>query len=166
MSIGIIEAVLSAADREIVGRIRIQKVFYLLQQLGLGDEFEFSYHHYGPYSHSLSHELMINSIFSESFDEVQKVTSFGTRYSVYQLSGAESVKQESVGELIFSDVEKYIATMKDTTSVVIELAATIHWLKEKEKISDWKSELKNRKSSKATPENIASALKLLNDIKL
>jgi uncharacterized protein YwgA len=50
----LVKAVFQAADGEIVGRIRIQKIFYLLEQLGMGGGIWFSYHHYGPYSEELS----------------------------------------------------------------------------------------------------------------
>ena len=39
---------------ELVGRIRMQKVVYLLDQLGMRSGATFEYHHYGPYSEAVS----------------------------------------------------------------------------------------------------------------
>ncbi|HSK40498.1 MAG TPA: hypothetical protein VK943_12095 [Arenibaculum sp.] len=59
-----------------------------------------------------------------------------------------------------------IRAMKKRTSTVLELAATIHWLCEKERVEDWCKELKIRKPSKADDERIDQALELLRELKL
>lgn len=56
--------------------------------------------------------------------------------------------------------------MKREPSVILELAATIHWLSEKERLSDWPSELKVRKTLKATDANIARAESVLKSLNL
>jgi hypothetical protein len=56
--------------------------------------------------------------------------------------------------------------MKDETSTVLELAATIHWLREKERVGDWRKELKIRKGSKAEESRIEKACTLLGKIAL
>ena len=162
----LIVSLLCAADNKIIGRIRIQKIVYLLDQLGLNSGFGFSYHHYGPYSEDLSQELLFNRVFDENIVETFEETSFGAEYSVYTPKISQTDPPTQVGNLDFDFVKKSVASMKSTTSVVIELAATIHWLKEKEKITDWKSELKKRKASKATPQNIEKAKNLLSEINL
>lgn len=166
MENNLIASLLHAADGKIVGRIRIQKIVYLLEQLGLNSGFNFSYHHYGPYSEDLSQELLFDRIFDKSINETFEKTSFGSEYSVYTLAESQTEFPTHVGALIFDDVKNSVGKMKSTTSVVIELAATIHWLKEKEKITNWEPELKKRKASKATPNNIDRAKKLLAEIEL
>lgn len=166
MENNLIVSLLSAADGKIVGRIRIQKIVYLLEQLGLNSGFNFSYHHYGPYSEDLSQELLFDRIFDKSINETFEKTSFGSEYSVYTLAENQTEIPTHVGALIFDDVKNSVGKMKSTTSVVIELAATIHWLRKKEKIADWGPELKKRKASKATPNNIDRAEKLLTEIDL
>ena len=37
-------------DGKLVGKTRLQKTFFLLDQLGMNSGAEFSYHYYGPYS--------------------------------------------------------------------------------------------------------------------
>ena len=56
----LLAALLHAAGAEIIGAIRLQKIVYLLEQLGMGGEFWFSYHHYGPY---LSRHVYVNTIY-------------------------------------------------------------------------------------------------------
>ena len=53
----LIAEVLAAAGGEIVGRIRLQKIFYLLDQMGMASGLVFHYHHYGPYSLHLDNAL-------------------------------------------------------------------------------------------------------------
>lgn len=166
MKINSILSVLRAADGEIIGRIRTQKIFYLLEELGLASNFKFSYHHYGPYSETLSAQISAQCLFSSELDEVSEITSFGTKFSVYKLKDPTVPHQKSCGDLEFGKAHSLIKKMKSTTSVVIELAATIHWLKEKEKVNDWKAELIKRKASKATTESIQKAEELLIDVGL
>ena len=166
MENNLIVSLLCAADGKIVGRIRLQKIVYLLDQLGLKSGFGFSYHHYGPYSEDLSQELLFNRVFDESIIETFEKTSFGAEYSVYTPKIPQTELPTQVGDLDFDFVKISVASMKTTTSVVIELAATIHWLKVQEKVNDWKAELKKRKPSKATPQNIQNAEHLLSEINL
>lgn len=161
-----VRAVLSAANGQIVGRIRIQKIFYLLEQLGLKSGFEFSYHHYGPYSEDLSRELTIESAFSDDFQEEYGYTQKGAKFSIYKLSESHSNPELAFGDFDHGKVVQLIQTLKQPQSVVIELAATIHWLKHEEKVTDWKAELRERKPEKASDKNIAKAETLLAEIGL
>ena len=99
----------------------------------------------------------------KSIGEKEELTSNGAPYSVYTLLISEPLP-EKVGSLSFGKARSLVATMKSETSVVLELAATIHWLKEKEKVADWKTELKTRKPTKATSELTGRAEQLLNRI--
>ncbi len=166
MENNLIVSLLCAADNKIIGRIRIQKIVFLLDQLGLNSDFDFSYHHYGPYSEDLSQELLFNRVFDESIIETFEKTSFGAEYSVYTPKVIQTDRPTHVGSLDFDFVKKSVASMKATTSVVIELAATIHWLRVQENVNDWEAELKKRKASKATPQNIEKAEILLAEINL
>jgi uncharacterized protein len=161
-----IEEVFEASDRRIVGRIRLQKIFYLLEQIGLNSGLRFSYHHYGPYSEELSQEIFFAEMIDGLISESTEVSSAGATFSIYNLAKIPTVPVQSVGGISLATARSALDSMKRPTSVVIELAATIHWLKYNEKISDWKSELKIRKPGKATETNISLASKLLSDIHL
>jgi len=162
----LIRDVLFAAGGSIVGRIRIQKVFYLLNQLGLKGDFRFSYHHYGPYSEDLSQAIDRAHYLDKSIKEIEKDTTDGrASYSIFELAKNEDAPAK-VGALELEAAQGLIATMKSATSVVIELAATIHWLREKEKVGNWRAELKRRKPSKADDATIDKALTLLKQLDL
>ena len=160
------EEVFEASDGQIVGRIRLQKIFYLLEQLGVNSGLRFSYHHYGPYSEALSQKLVMAELVDGIVSEKIETTNFNTTYSIYSLVNRSGDLVQSVGDLPIKTARPALAAMKAPTSVVIELAATIHWLKHKERVEDWNSEIKNRKPGKATDSNILLATKLLSDLGL
>ncbi len=166
MDTNLIADVIKAADGRIVGRIRFQKICYLLEQLGLGSDSRFVYHYYGPYSEEVSRSLLNAKLLDNLVREELAKTDFGAEYSIYELTKEDLPTPDKVGELDFDNAKNLIGTMKAVTSVVIELAATIHWLREKEGTDDWLSELKKRKSSKATDINVTMAEKLLADLNL
>ncbi len=162
---GLIKDILSASGGEIIGRIRMQKIVYLLEQCGLGAGFDFSYHHYGPYSEELTTAIerarfLEKSVSEESFP----VSDTGGFYSVYTLSGRQKTEPEGVGDLDIAHAKKAVERIKKESSMIAELAATIHWLKKRERVEDWRKELKRRKPTKATGENIDKAIKLLSDL--
>jgi uncharacterized protein len=162
---GLIESVLQAANGKIIGRIRFQKICYLLQQLGLGANLRFSYHHYGPYSEELSVAIDRARVLDKTIKEDKVQSSDGGFYSVYSYSGTK-MRTGSVGGLPLNRARELIAMMKAETSTVIELAATIHWLRKKEKVSDWRRELKIRKGAKADDALIKKAESVLQKLNL
>lgn len=156
----LVHTVLQAAEGEVIGRVRIQKIFYLLEQLGLGGEFHFSYHNFGPYSEDLARALL----FAKELDKtiVEKMVSNGSGfYSTYSVVQKNVPLPDKIGNIPADRIQAYIRDMKKKSSVEIELAATIHWLRKKEKVKDWRSELKVRKASKAQDSAINSAEALL-----
>lgn len=160
----IIAEVMAAADGEIVGRIRLQKILYLLNQLGLGAESSFQYYHYGPYSKGLDDALDR----AKALHGVVEVTRYrmadGAPFSVFHLDVPPSAGV--VGNLSVADARKHISLMKTRTATVLELAATIHWLTFKEKVQDWRSELVRRKGAKTQHGRVDQAVSLLNELQL
>jgi uncharacterized protein len=159
-----ISHVLAAANGEVVGRVRLQKIIYLLEQLGLGSDFKFSYHHYGPYSEQLSVATQREEVLEKTISEEMSQSSYGGTYSVFKR--VESKLPARVGEIDFERARELTTVMKSSDSVVLELAATIHWLKEKERIAEWRVELKSRKPGKASDQNVTRALELLGNLGL
>ena len=160
------KVIAAAPEKRIVGKIRLQKVFYLLDQLGLGSGLRFSYHHYGPYCEELSTAIDLANHSNQSFNEhSQTAQSHGGTYSVF--TSTDTLPTNAVvGNIEQPHLAKLLKTMTSTTSVVIELAATIHWLKHAEKIDTWEITLKSRKPTKTSPENIQKAQALLEEINL
>lgn len=167
MDRALIYAVFSAADQKIVGRIRVQKIFYLLEKLGLNGGFRFSYYHYGPYSETLAQEMDFAEILDGAIEEELETTPFGATYSIYKLNPKNAGElPAAVGDIPLEEARRYIKSMKARTSVAIELAATAYWLAREEKVSDWRKELQIRKATKATAQNVSEALALLRDVGL
>ena len=52
-----------AAGGEVVGKVRLQKLVYLLEQLGLISGYSFEYRHYGPYSEELADQVEDDVVF-------------------------------------------------------------------------------------------------------
>lgn len=162
----LVRDVLAAADGEIVGRIRLQKIFYLLEELGLGGGMRYAYHHYGPYSQELAGAVFQAQVLDKSIVEDTYDYPSGGSLSTYRLAQSEAVAGAQVGSLDREVARRKIAAMKRHSSVEIELAATIHWLRRKENVSDCKAELRRRKPTKATDPAIAGAERLLDEIGL
>ncbi len=164
MSNATIAQVLAAANGEIVGRVRLQKIVYLLEQLGLNSGYSFTYHHYGPYSEDVSIASQREEFLDKTILESVSTSSHGGTYSVFKL--VRDLTPVSVGSLRIDRARELTSKMKGVNSVVLELAATIHWLKEKERISNWKRELSSRKPSKASQSNVEQAEALLSSLGL
>ena len=82
----LIRDVIRAADGEIVGRIRLQKILYLLNANGLNiSDAEFHYHHYGPYSRVLDETLEKAKALAGVSEAVQHRTADGAPFSVFRV---------------------------------------------------------------------------------
>jgi hypothetical protein len=73
---------------------------------------------------------------------------------------------EKLGRLSGEQARELIGKLKSTTSTVLELAATIHWLVHKERVPDWRAELKGRKGPKTEGGRTERALQLLGTLGL
>jgi len=158
--------VLSAAGGEIVGRVRIQKVFYLLEQLGLGSGFSYSYHHYGPYSADLMDAIDGAKAFNFVREETRRRQSDGVSFGVFKLGEADLDVPGELGELSAGDVKRYSELMNSQSSTVLEIAATIHWLQHEPGVEDWRSELIARKGQKTGGGRVGKAVELLRNLGL
>jgi uncharacterized protein len=68
--------IIQDAGGELVGRTRLQKVAYLTQLAGFGDEFEFEYRHCGPFSEDLARGMAIAAAFGQ-VKEVEREADWG-----------------------------------------------------------------------------------------
>ena len=154
---------LAAAGGEITGRVRMQKMFYLLQQLGLTSDLHFRFHHYGPYSKNLDEAIDG----AKALYGVQEVISYrltdGAPFSVFK--GPTRVL-DKVGEMQIDRARELSKRLLAQSSTVLELAATIHWIEHVDKIVDWRPELKRRKGQKTEGGRAEKALELLKDLGL
>ena len=153
----LVSDVIATAGGSLTGRVRLQKVFYLLQQLGLGTELEYDYHHYGPYSADLA-DAVAEATELKLIEESRNRRPDGVLYSVYSTTASPPAK---VGDLDRSASRNALEKMHGCSSTVMELAATIHWLKFVENEDDWRTELKRRKGVKTEAGRTERALELL-----
>ena len=128
------------AGGELVGRTRLQKIAYLMQLAGFGEEFEFEYRHYGPFSEDLARGMDIAAAFGQVAEE-EKQTAWGGNYSVFSLKRAAAP----------TDMKRaaFVQRAKAINAVELELAATAAFLFVVERKADPWAETKRRKPGKA-----------------
>lgn len=160
----IVIAVIAAAGGRLTGRVRLQKVVYLLDQLGLSSELRFSYHHYGPFSDDLAHSVEAAKASGTIEEELAYRQSDGIQYSVFSTIGeADLTPFESMGR---DRAQAALAKLLPASVTVLELAATAHWLWQHEKVSDWKAEIRRRKGVKTADGRLEKAIALLGELGL
>ena len=137
-------AIVRDAGGRLVGRTRLQKVAYLAQLAGFGNDFTFEYHHYGPYSEELA-EAMEIAVGLDFVGKEEKVSASGAWYSVYTADPADPD----------NDRARFIAEASNIGAIELELAATAAFLYAEEgcrggpESDPWEITVQ-RKASKAT----------------
>ncbi len=154
-----------AAGGELVGKIRLQKVVYLLDQMGLGSGFAYEYHHYGPYSEELAEQVEDDVVLGFLNAEQRRRVSDGVPYVAYRAN------EPGCGERLDSHLSNERirwarAEMQQRSATVLELAATMHWLAVTEVFADWRAELARRKGSKTEGGRDRQAMELLRTLHL
>lgn len=153
------------AGGEIAGKVRLQKTFYLLDQLGMNSGYSFEYHHYGPYSADLAEQVADDIVFDRVRAEAKHRRSDGVPYVVYEALGpGEGTPPDT--EMDAERLDGALNLFSNVSATVLELAATIHWLAVVERLPDWREELVKRKGSKTSGGRTEEALGLLRDLKL
>lgn len=147
--------IVKLAGGEIVGSTRLQKIGCLLELVGAGTGFDYSYHLYGPYSEELS--IAATDAGALDFIDIEeKTAAWGGRYTVYR-SPVDGVSQDSaVGTLA--------KTAAAADSVVLELAVTAAFLAQNGHLNAW-DEVAARKRAKATPERLDKAKALYQELR-
>ena len=158
-------AVVRAASGKVAGRIRMQKLVFLLDKLGLESKFEYTYHHYGPYSSDLADALDFAKAFGLLSEIIETRKSDGANYSIYSQKLEMKIYPKS-DFLNDYKIKLAIEEINKSSSTVLELAATAYWLKHDEKVDDWKTEIIRRKGQKAAKGRLDTAVLLLEHIGL
>jgi uncharacterized protein len=160
----LVAEVIRAAGGRIVGRVRLQKMLYLLDRLGLESGFAYEYHHYGPYSSDLAEAVEDAIAFGLIRERHERRASDGVPYSIFELTTADL--DASPGALDLDNTRVALGRMQAEPATILELAATIDWLKTRECVDDWQRELGRRKAAKAEPGRVARAQALLSQLGL
>lgn len=154
-----------AAGGEIVGKIRLQKVVYLLDQMGLNSGFSYEYFHYGPYSEDLAEKVEDDVVFGYLHASQRRRVSDGVPYVAYS-ANASGDGDQLAKHLPADRIGAGLAEMQRHSATVLELAATIHWLAAIEGVADWKTELVRRKGAKTGNDRDRKAFELLHTLGL
>ncbi len=157
-----IAEIISAAGGRLVSKIRLQKIAYLLDQVSGEHNFDFVYYHYGPFSRDVENAVLDGEAFGLIDEEEASRASDGAKYSVFTLI-------EEVGEykaLTTKKLRDMTAELAHENVIVLELAATAHWLVKHENIVDWEIEIRRRKGSKNDNGRLEKAKDLLNKLSL
>lgn len=158
-----VSTLVRAAGGRIVGKVRLQKMVYLIDQLGCPTGFPFEYHHYGPYSAELAEAVEDAEIFGEIASHPERRAD-GVPYVVYE--AGETRERDVDSPLEAADIRSALQLMQSCSATVLELAATIHWLSFYEGIADWSRELIRRKGVKTEGGRTEQAIKLLRQLEI
>lgn len=160
----VVAGVVAAAGGRLAGRVRLQKIIYLLDRLGMRSGFTYEYHHFGPFSRELDSATADAQAFLGLREEFAHREIDGARYSVFHLDG--DVSEDVFGLIGREPARSLIYTLSTTNVTVLELAATIDWLWRMERVSDWRNELVKRKGPKLQNGKFDRALELLQTLQL
>lgn len=153
-----------ANDGRLVSRVRLQKIAYLLDQLGARSGFGYSYHHYGPYSRDLDAAIFEAEADGLIKENLEHRATDGARYSIFVSKASnEKARFSYLSDETLRDRVKRLAS---TSVTVLELAATAHWLEREEKVGNWREEIVRRKGTKTQSGRLDQALSLLEELGL
>lgn len=152
--------IVKLAGGEITGRVRLQKIAYLLKALGDFDQnIPFRYHHYGPYSRALDDGIDVAKALYGIKEDIEYRHIDGMPFSIFRTSETANIPQ--IPDRIAQDI---LHKLKSQPSTILELAATIHWLATQEQVNDWRSETVKRKGAKTDGGRLDRAKSLLDQL--
>jgi uncharacterized protein YwgA len=154
--------IVAAAGGKLVSRIRLQKIAYLLDQVGNESDFDYVYYHYGPFSRDLENAVLDAEAFGLVKEEEGRRATDGARYSVFTL--VKDFKEFKI--LKDSKLRELARQLASENVTVLELAATAHWLVTYEHIPDWETEIRRRKGTKNDGGRLEKAKDLLRRLHL
>jgi uncharacterized protein YwgA len=151
-----IASIVRDAGGRIVGRTKLQKITYILQEAGLVDGFDFEYYHYGPYSEQLASTAK-NAVLLGVISEREQAAAWGGSYSTYEAMPALGVALNEGRVPIAQAAAK-------ANSVELELAATALYLFKEGYTDPW-AETARRKPEKADDDRLARAKDLYQSLR-
>jgi uncharacterized protein YwgA len=157
----IVTDVVALNGGQLAGRTRLQKTIYLLDQLGMNSGAAFIYHHYGPFSSDV--------VSAWEFSEVMhdfRTTKRPGNYGSYTLFESNETAHDQIGGLDQDEVRSVLSKLRGVSDIVLELAATIVFLKRNGYERSAEQEVAIRKPLKATPERLTRAQTLIAELRL
>lgn len=149
-------AIVRDSGGRVVGRTRLQKIAYLLSVTGLGNEFDFVYKHYGPYSDELASAARVGALFG-TLSETENETAWGGTYSIYSTEDQPDTNAQGP--------RRQLAQLAaDADAIELELAATAVFLSFDGYEDAW-GETERRKPEKSTGGRIEHAKSLFQQLR-
>jgi uncharacterized protein len=157
----VIVDIVALSGGKLVGRTRMQKTVYLLDVVGLGSGAAYYYYNFGPFSDEVANGISDSKFGGNLIEETENRMSDGSPFSIFKAAKpAEQIN--SVGRLPAEQAKRLLQRFAMSNATVLELAATIHWLSQIERVPDWRGELVRRKGSKTQNGRMDRAAALLN----
>ncbi len=147
----------------VVGKTRLQKTVYLLDQCGLSTGCAYDYHYYGPFSAEIA-EAADDACELGHLKYGEKLGFHAVPYGFYEISGGGDVP-DRIGGLSRSVVKKKLEIMTKYSAIELELAATILYLRSHGSENPIE-EARQLKAAKATLWRVERAEKLLQELEL
>ncbi|WP_066188158.1 YwgA family protein [Gracilibacillus timonensis] len=145
--------VIATADG-IVGRKKLQKMIYIMKQLGFPFEEKYTFYFYGPYSEELS--LRIEELTNLGFvSEVKEKRSNYYQYRYQVTPEGEDFLKHSQAKL--SIASTLLQDMKQRSSRFLELVATLQYFDHLSEVEIEKKVAEVKKKSNYTKEDITEA---------
>ncbi|MCZ4108006.1 hypothetical protein O3U67_07935 [Brevundimonas diminuta] len=142
----VVYTIVNAAGGSLIGKVRLQKIAYVLDLAGLSAPMHHRYYHFGPYSDEVSRQAS-EAVAGGVVNLEEIPTEWGGAYTKYSAAVIDEVE---------SDIVQIVKVASEVDSVVLELAATAAFLKFEHKDDVW-AETARRKPLKSTPERIERA---------
>lgn len=159
-----IAAIIQLNDGELVGKTRLQKTVYLLEEMGLKFGFPpFDYHHYGPFLPEVAYSTD-DAIAFGFIDSREEKGAYDIPYTIY--TSKNTLQQLEKDDEKQENIRAALEAMKPYSSMIMELAASADYLKKSGYPNDYWEEVKKRKPLKATPERVEQAKALLRELGL
>ena len=156
--------VVTLNDGKITTKIRLQKTMYLLQASGLLEEVEdpeFEYHYYGPYSAKLARaaeDMVATNVLTTDVYE-------GYHSEPYTVYRSDRDTPASLSREVAERIRLALVIMMEESSLVLEVASTIRFLRDSGTDRDAVTEVKRLKPKKASAQRIRKAKSLLEKLK-
>lgn len=159
----IITGLIALNGGQLVGKTRLQKEVYLLQECGIGDFFDFEYHYFGPFSAELAE--------AADFAEVSGMVRVEEKYGHYDVPYSEFTtgveEPERLGKLDATSARSLLRMLDSRSAVTLELAATLRFLRnEGVAEADLDDQVATLKPQKASRARLAEAHDLLRELGL
>jgi|SRR5208282_3388 len=149
---------------KVVGKTRLQKMVFLLDQCGLKSGCSYDYHYYGPFSAEIA-EAAEDAYHLGQLNYEENPGFYAVPYGVYEIARPSANVPEAIGGLERRTVEGKLNLMGGYSAIELELAATLQYLQTRG-FKDAAALVKELKPAKATPERLTHAQKLLRDLGL